>query len=98
MGTKHACPDSILYFALTPRQYHNINVDHHSDVSRILQGFIDIWKANGVCGQGFYKNNKAVLVAHIPVSGQSSHTTTERCVTTCFKRVNVWKMEYEEEK
>lgn len=91
MGPKHACPDSTLYFALTPTQYHKINVDPHSDVSRILQGFIDIWKARGVCGQGFYKNNKAILVAHIPVSGQSSHTTTKSCVTTSFKRVNVWK-------
>lgn len=66
-------------------------MDHHSDVSRILQGFIDIWKAKGVCGQCFYKNNKTGLVAHIPVSGQSSHTKTKSRVTPCFKGVNVWK-------
>lgn len=81
-GVKQNRPVLTPHSALTPRQYHKINVDHHSDVSRILQGFVGIWKAKGVCGQGFYKNNKAVSVAHIPVSGQSSHTTTKSCLTT----------------
>lgn len=68
-----------------------MTVDHHSDVSRILQGFIDTWKARGGCAQGFHKNNTALSVARGAGSGQSSHTTTKSCVTTSFKRVKVWK-------
>jgi len=87
MGTKHACPGSTLS-ALTPRQSHKMKVDHHSD-ARILQGLTDIWKARGVCGQGFHTDTKVGSVAHTAVSGQGSHTTTTSCITTCFKRVRV---------